>query len=144
MMNRREFLAATASNLLTAELAWAQATEKRYRLGIVASGSSARSAAFYVAFEERMRELGWIDGKNLTVDFEGGESAGQLTEIATRMVRRHATDKAESRRWDFLRGAEHILCFPQQPVGTRLGFVVSPVRVTAVTGPGAVRHQGSA
>ncbi len=90
MMNRRVFLALTASNLLMAQLVWAQASEKRYRLGIIATGSGTRSAAFYVAFEKRMRELGWIDGKNLTVDFEGGEGAGQLTEIATRMVRRGA------------------------------------------------------
>ena len=89
-MDRRAFLTVAAGNMLATQVLWAQAPERRYRLGIIATGNNTRSAAFYAAFEARMRELGWIDGKNLTVDFEEGESAGQLSGIATRLVRRGA------------------------------------------------------
>ena len=88
-MDRRAFLVATTGNLLAATALWAQAPGKPSRLGII-STSNSRSAEFYGAFEGRMRELGWVDGKNLIVDFEWGESAAQLSEIATRMVRRGA------------------------------------------------------
>jgi putative ABC transport system substrate-binding protein len=89
-MDRRAFLAAVTGNLVAAQVLWAQAPGKLYRLGIISTGNNSRSAAFYLAFENRMRELGWVDGKNLIVDFEGGDSAAQLSEIATRMVRRGA------------------------------------------------------
>ena len=41
---------------------------KQARVGVL-SGSSPRSASFYRAFEQRLRELGWIEGNNLTVEF---------------------------------------------------------------------------
>src|SRR5439155_11536186 len=41
---------------------------KMFRVGIVAFANP-RSAPFFVAFEERLRELGYIEGKTLAVDF---------------------------------------------------------------------------
>ena len=38
------------------------------RLGILAGGNP-RSAPFYVAFEKRLAELGYVEGRNLTIDF---------------------------------------------------------------------------
>lgn len=88
-MERRAFVVATL-NWLVAGAAWAQGPARHYRLGIISAGNP-RSTAFYVAFETRLRELGWIDGKNLTVEFEAGESPEQLSVIATRMVQ-HRVD----------------------------------------------------
>jgi putative ABC transport system substrate-binding protein len=85
-MERRAFVVVAILNLLVAGASWAQEPAKHYRLGIISAGNNPRSAAFYTAFEARLRELGWIDGKNLTVDFEAGESPEQLSAIATRMV----------------------------------------------------------
>ena len=87
-MDRRAFVVVAAVNLLMTRVIWAQEPAKHFRLGIISTGSNPRSAAFYAAFEERLRERGWIDGKNLTIDFEAGESPEQLSAIATRMVRR--------------------------------------------------------
>ena len=63
-------------------------TAKQYRIGIISNGGNPRSATFYMAFEERLRELGWVDGKNLAIDFESGDSSSQLSTIASRMVQR--------------------------------------------------------
>ena len=89
-MDRRAFVVVATLNLLVAGAGWAQEPAKRYRLGIISAGNP-RSTAFYLAFEARLRELGWIDGKNLTVDFEAGASPEQLSVIATRMVQ-HRVD----------------------------------------------------
>ncbi len=89
-MDRRAFVVAAVVNLLMASGISAQEPAKHYRLGIISAGNP-RSMAFYVAFEARLRELGWIDGKNLTVDFETGASPEQLSAIATRMVQ-HRVD----------------------------------------------------
>jgi putative ABC transport system substrate-binding protein len=87
---RRAFVVAAVVNLLMASGISAQVPEKQYRLGIISAGTNPRSAAFFAAFEQRLRELGWIDGKNLSIDFEAGESPVQLSAIASRMVRRGA------------------------------------------------------
>jgi putative ABC transport system substrate-binding protein len=84
-VERRAF-AVAALNLLVAGAAWGQGATKHYRLGIISAGSP-RSTAFYAAFEARLLELGWSDGKNLTVDFEAGEGPERLSVIAKRMVR---------------------------------------------------------
>ncbi len=89
-MDRRAFVVAAVVNLLMASGILAQEPAKHYRLGIISAGNP-RSMAFYVAFEARLRELGWIDEKNLTVDFETGASPEQLSAIATRMVQ-HRVD----------------------------------------------------
>ena len=84
-MQRRTFVLVSALNLLTVGAGQAQETRKS-RVGVITTGGNPRSAAFFVAFDERLRELGWIEGKNLSVDFEGGEGAARLSAIATRMV----------------------------------------------------------
>ena len=87
MITRRAFVVAAVANLLIASGISAQESAKHYRLGIISAGNNPRSAAFFAAFEQRLRELGWIDGKNLSVDFEAGDSPDKLSAIATRMVR---------------------------------------------------------
>ena len=87
MITRRAFVVAATVNLLIASGISAQESTKRYRLGIISAGNNPRSAAFFAAFEQRLRELGWIDGKSLSVDFEAGDSPDKLSAIATRMVR---------------------------------------------------------
>jgi putative ABC transport system substrate-binding protein len=69
-MDRRTFVGTLAGSLFAAPLAGAQQPGKVYRIGVVAAGVNPRSAAFFQAFEQRLRELGWIDSKNLVVDFQ--------------------------------------------------------------------------
>jgi putative tryptophan/tyrosine transport system substrate-binding protein len=86
-MNRRGFVVRALLVLSLRDAARAQATEKVYRLGILAAGANERSAPFIAAFERRLRELGWVEGKNLVVDFGAGESREQAEAIVARFVR---------------------------------------------------------
>ena len=85
-MDRRTFVVVATLSLLAAGIGWAQEPVKNARVGIITGGGNPRSAAFFVAFEERLRELGWVAGKNLTIEFESGEGPEQLAAIAKRMV----------------------------------------------------------
>ena len=86
-MNRRRFVVGAALVLSLRDAARAQPAEKVYRVGIIAAGANERSAPFIAAFEQRLRELGWVDGKNLVVDFGVGESREQAEAIVARFVR---------------------------------------------------------
>jgi putative ABC transport system substrate-binding protein len=76
--------------VLCVPVARAQRAERIYRIGIISGGNNPRSAPFYAAFEQRLRELGWIDGKSLTIDFAIGESSQKASEVAARLVARGA------------------------------------------------------
>jgi len=52
------------------------------RIGVVAAGVNPRSASFFQAFEQRLRELGWVEGKNLVVDFQTPKGSRDLSAIA--------------------------------------------------------------
>jgi len=88
-MDRRVFLGTLAGGLLTAPLAVAQQPGKVYRIGVVAAGVNPRSASFFQAFEQRLRELGWVDGKNLVIDFQTPKGSRDLSEIAASFVRQN-------------------------------------------------------
>ena len=89
-MNRRAFLGTLAGGLLAAPLtAEAQQAGKVYRIGVVGSGVNPRSVSFFQAFEERLRELGWLDGKNLTIDFQLPKGSRGISAIAADLVRQN-------------------------------------------------------
>ena len=88
-MDRRRFVLNAGITLLFSPVVCAQQPQKLRRIGILsAGGGNPRSAPFYVAFEQRLRELGWIDGQNLTIDFAAVETREQLAEAAARFVGR--------------------------------------------------------
>ncbi len=73
MIHWRTFIAAVACGLLAAPLA-AGAQQPVVLVGILASGSS-RSAPLIGDFEERLRELGFVEGRNLTIEFRTAEGS---------------------------------------------------------------------
>ena len=65
MTNRRALIGALGASALAASLPVAAATDKRVaRLGMLGTGVNSRSAYFFVAFEQRLRELGYLEGQN--------------------------------------------------------------------------------
>ena len=87
-MNRRAFIGMLAGSVLVAPLAVeAQQAGQVYRIGVVAAGVNSRSASFYQAFEQRLRELGWVDGKTLILDFQVPKGSRDLSAIAASFVR---------------------------------------------------------
>jgi putative ABC transport system substrate-binding protein len=92
-MDRRTFLAGTGAVLLAAPgAAEAQKSEKMARVGILGIGpapsppelaKSVSTNPFWLS----MRQLGWVDGRNMVVERRFGESADQLRAGAADLVR---------------------------------------------------------
>jgi len=57
------------------------------RIGVISSGSTATSVAVLDAFRERLRELGYAEGRNITIEsrFAAGQP-GRLRDIASELV----------------------------------------------------------
>jgi putative ABC transport system substrate-binding protein len=88
-VRRREFIALLGG----ATFAWsvaarAQQTGKVYRIGYLAFGSSAVTAGLDEAFRRGLRELGWVEGQNITIDygFADGRS-DRLADLAAELAR---------------------------------------------------------
>ena len=89
MMDRRTFLASLASLLAAPRAAAAQQPGRVYRIGVVAAGINPRSSSFFQAFEQRLRELGWVDGRNLAIEFEMPRGSRDPSAIAADLVRQN-------------------------------------------------------
>lgn len=87
-MNRRAFLGGLAGGLLAGpRVPGAQPADRIHRLGIVAINP--RSAPFIQAFEARLRQLGWADGKNLAIVFRSPRRPQDAAAIAIDLVRQN-------------------------------------------------------
>ena len=87
-MRRREFI-----TLLGGAAAWPLAARaQRSAIPVIGFlGQSTRSAAseWVAAFDKRLRELGWIEGRTVTVDYRWGEgSSERAAQLAKEFVRR--------------------------------------------------------
>ena len=68
-MRRREFLNVLGGALIAGPVVVrAQQLKRPLRIGIV-SAVNPRTSSFWRAFDERMRELGYVEGENLSFDF---------------------------------------------------------------------------
>ncbi len=87
-MNRRTFLAGTGAALLAAPLSsGAQQPEKVHQIGYLISGSLASAANRVEALRMGLRDLGYVEGKNITIAFRSAETAERLPEVAADLVR---------------------------------------------------------
>ena len=89
-MNRRDFLAgvlaAVALGLVVPSSHAAEQQDNIRRIGVFAAASP-RSAPQYVAFEQRLRELGYVEGRNLAIEFRTAEGrAERMPELAAELV----------------------------------------------------------
>jgi putative ABC transport system substrate-binding protein len=77
-----------AVSLLAAPLGGqAQPAGKTARVGVLASSTEANFAPSIKVFREALREAGWVEGKNLTLDVRyPGEQYSRLPELATELV----------------------------------------------------------
>src|SRR6266702_3052408 len=57
-------------------------------MGILGSGTPATQCHWYAAFVQRLRELGWIDGRTVAIEYRLAEGRDELlAEIAAEFVR---------------------------------------------------------
>jgi ABC-type uncharacterized transport system substrate-binding protein len=88
MMIRRLFPLVLGIGLLATPLAAdAQQQEKVYRIGAVSAGAP-RSSPHWVAFAQRLRELGYVEGRNLSIEFRSAEGKPErFPELMSELVR---------------------------------------------------------
>jgi putative ABC transport system substrate-binding protein len=89
MTNRRGFLLAGAATLPLGNAAMAQQTGRTYRLGWLSSGAL-RSESYNVVFMQRLGELGFVEGRNLIVEFRSAEGRiDRMPELAADLARQN-------------------------------------------------------
>ena len=74
--------------LLTISFADAQQTGKIFRIGFLDVSTASSSAVLLEVFRQEMRKLGWIEGKNITIEYRFAEQKFErLPELAAELVR---------------------------------------------------------
>jgi len=88
-MNRRTAIRQLATFFLTtASLAEAQQSGKIFRIGYLDGSTAAGSAGLLEAFRQELRKLGWIEGKNIAIEYRFAEQKlERLPELAADLVR---------------------------------------------------------
>ena len=68
--------------------AWAQQTGKIFRIGFLDNSTASGTAVLLDAFRQELRKLGWIEGKNITIEYRFAEQKNErLPELAAELVR---------------------------------------------------------
>ena len=66
----------------------AQQTGKIFRIGFLEPSTASGSAVLLEAFRQELRKLGWIEGKNITIEYRFAEQKPErLPELAADLVR---------------------------------------------------------
>ena len=88
-MNRRTFLSALTGSLLAAPLAaGAQQVGKVSRIGYLSAGSDTANPRVREAFRQGLRELGWVEGQNIIIEYRWAEGRfDRLPDLAAELVR---------------------------------------------------------
>jgi len=87
-MFRRIVICFTAVFLLTVSSADAQQTSKIPRIGFLDNSTASGISVLLDAFRQELSKLGWIEGKNLTIEYRFGEQKPEhLPELAAELVR---------------------------------------------------------
>jgi ABC-type uncharacterized transport system substrate-binding protein len=86
-IQRRDFIITVGSAVAWPFAARAQQA-KAATIGLLGTGSAAAQAQWTAAFVQRMRELGWVEGRNLTIEYRWAEGQTErLSELASELVR---------------------------------------------------------
>src|SRR3989442_14654152 len=89
MLNRRRFLCAVAGSLLPAPIvAEAQQAGKVYRIGYLGPSSAPAVSRFIEAFRQGLRELGWVEGQSIVIEYRFAEGQyDRLPDLAAELAR---------------------------------------------------------
>src|SRR5215813_12161363 len=89
MMDRRRFLGALAGSLAIARsITEAQPAAKVYRVGFLLGASGESVASLFHMFDEGLRELGYVEGRNIVFEQRYAEGRMErLPDLAAELVR---------------------------------------------------------
>src|SRR5262249_29335716 len=88
-MDRRRFLLTSLAGTVGVPLATAaEGAAKHYRLGYLAQDSASSHTPYLEAFRDGLRDRGWIEGRNITIEAPYAEGmTDRLPGLATELVR---------------------------------------------------------
>jgi putative tryptophan/tyrosine transport system substrate-binding protein len=86
-MRRREFIGIVGGVAAWPLVGYAQQAGKLWRIGYLGFGTAAAFADRVEALRAGLRDLGYIEGKNLIIEFRWGETVEQLQKAAAELVR---------------------------------------------------------
>jgi putative ABC transport system substrate-binding protein len=92
-VKRRDFIILLGGAAAASSLSWplavrAQQPSKLPTIGFLGSGTPAADAPWTTPFVQRLRELGWVEGRTVAIEYRwGDESAERYTAIAAEFVR---------------------------------------------------------
>src|SRR5215216_2530417 len=87
-MRRREFIGLLGGAAVWPVVARAQQVGKIYRIGILEPIPAARNAANLDALRKGLRELGYIEGRNLIIEYRSADGrAERFPDLASELVR---------------------------------------------------------
>src|SRR5215467_3916530 len=88
-MNRREFIALIGGAAAWPLAARAQQPGKLRTIGFLGTGTASIWGAWTAAFAQRLRALGWVEGRTVAIEYRWGEGRPErFAEIAAEFVRR--------------------------------------------------------
>ena len=85
-MRRREFIAGLGSTAAWPFAARAQQGDRVRRIGVLISGDEPQAQARVAALAEGLEKLGWIDGRNISIDYRWAVDTDRLRAYATELV----------------------------------------------------------
>jgi ABC-type uncharacterized transport system substrate-binding protein len=87
-MRRREFLAGFSSvGLVWVQGSRAQPAPKVAVVGVLSPFPASTAAAWHKAFTDGLRELGWLEGKNIHIEYRyADDKAARLADLAADLV----------------------------------------------------------
>jgi ABC-type uncharacterized transport system substrate-binding protein len=88
-MNRREFIALLGGAALSWPLAArAQQPERMRRIGVLGVATASAWNPWLMAFNQRLRELGWIEGRTVAIEYRWADGRSErFPELAAEFVR---------------------------------------------------------
>ena len=87
-MERRNFISGAVAVLAVPLAAEAQPTGKVYRIGILEAIPAAQNAANLAALRKGMRNLGYVEGRNLIIEYRSADGrAERFPDLASELVR---------------------------------------------------------
>jgi putative ABC transport system substrate-binding protein len=88
-MRRREFISLVGSAAAWPVAARAQQSDRHPAIGFLGATTPTIWGPFVTAFLQRLRELGWVDGRNLTIEYRWAEGReDRYAQFAADLVRR--------------------------------------------------------
>src|SRR3974377_61918 len=134
-LKRREFIAALGGAAAWPVAARAQQQPTLPMIGFLQAGSAEAFAPFAAAFRNGLREAGYVEGQNVTVDYHWLEGRyDRLPEVIADLIRRGVggicTPAPPARAWLAAKGATAtipiVFAVAEDPV--KLGLVASLAR----------------